>query len=332
MTTVYSNRFPIHPSVKTPDDAAWKQVRSGVDSLRGDMSAELRARLDKAGADKRITRDEYFSPGGAGLVGTPNNSIQGAMREDVHLAGLRVGKVDTFDVTALRAALADTSVSLDPAVRRDMTALVERHDDALRRGEILTGTHVDKQGGIHELTEGRINVDYDTFMARMNPLDWSPNLPRYRGGEVRELSRTQRPDGVLEVHQQERMSLDSFPSNLDMTKNSIVEIGEQGTKVSWHVFHSDPSALTLKTRSVMKDDGYIDFQRTDDGKVLVRSHSVHQVRTPGTQLARFVLGQGLTNELTGQAGLGGFFKEMVQRYRDIGEGRRAAVDTRRPIE
>lgn len=329
MSTVYHNRFGIDPSIKAPTDSQWKEVRARVDAMAGDVASEVRSRISTAASDGKISAAEFFAKDsfavGGLSFGRSDDSIQGAMTGDVNALGLRAGRIDGFDVVALRELLADATLQLDPEVRSYAEQRVAAYDADLKAGHIAAGTYVDRSGAIHELAEGRVEVDYDAFIKRMNPADWSPNLPRYRGGEVRQLEKLEQADGTVEYRQQERMSLDRYPNNLDMTKNSITTVGPEGARVAWHVFHSDPTALSGNQQSVFKDDGYIDFARTADNKVLIRTHSLHQIATPGTKLAAHLLGQRLTGEIAGQFGLATFFKETIERYRAIGEGQQPAV-------
>jgi len=333
MQTVYRNRFGIDPSIKPPTDGEWKEVRARVDAMAGDIAGEVRSRISAASSDGKISAAEFFAKDsfavGGVRIGRRDDSIQGAMTGDVHALGLSAGRIDSFDVVAMRSMLADQQVQLEPEVRSFLAQRVDAYDAELKAGHISAGTYVDQSGAIHELAEGRVEVDYDAFIKRMNPADWSPNLPRYRGGEVRQIDKQEHADGTVEYRQQERMSLDRYPSNLDMTKNSITTVGRDGARVAWHVFHSDATALSGHQKSVFKDDGYIDFSRTADNKVLIRTHSLHQIATPGTKLAAHLLGQRLTGEIAGQFGLAGYFKETIERYRAIGEGTLDAVKASR---
>lgn len=331
MKSVYSsgNGHNLSPNLHVPSDGDWQKVRDGVRSLKRDVATHVAKSIERAAADNDVRDREYFAKDafsiGAFKFGKGADTIEGAMKRDIGVGSLRAGQVDSFDIRALRQLSGEGKIDLDPKVRQDINAKVAAYDQAIEDGVIQTGAYVDDAGVIHELTEGRIDVSYDAFLQTMPPENWSPNLPRYKGGEVAEVDRREHGDGSREVYQQERMSIDSVPNNLDMTKDSIVEVGPDRSRVSWHVFHSDPTARTLGQVSVQKDDGYLEFIRTDDDMVLARCHSAHKISTPSTKLARFFLGKSLTNEITGQTGLTGFFKDVVQNYRDIATGKVSAA-------
>lgn len=319
------NSHPISNTLTSPKEQDWQKVRDGVKSLEGKTSEGLEEQIFKAASDGRISSQEYFGRGDSfsianKAVGIRDGSISSAMKDDMSLGRLRFGDVDTFDIVVAKKILTDSSVELDPKVRADLEKKVSAFDSKLKSGEILSGAFVDSTGAVHELAQGRVEVDYDKFVKTMPPENWSPNLARYNGGEVRELERVEQGPGSYQIKQQERMSIDQVPNNLDMTKNTVVDVDPEGARVSWHVFHSDPTKSTLAMKSVIQDDGYIDFKRTEDGKVLVTTHSKHKIETPSSKLGQFFLGRQTANELVGQMGLRSYFTDVIANYRAIAEG------------
>jgi hypothetical protein len=129
-----------------------------------------------------------------------------------------------------------------------------------------------------------------------------------------------RSGGRGTVLQQERMVL-GVPA-LDMTKNSVVRVGKDRARVRWQVTHSDRTALTLGRKTVLMDNGWIEFTRTKDNRVQITTRSEHKISTtPSHWLGKIA---PKTTEKLMAASLRSYFKQTVERYKAIGEGRRSA--------
>jgi len=221
-----------------------------------------------------------------------------------------------FPIKAPRPGIADFTKALraSRAVDRTQIPLLATNRAAARtvvRGDM-----------IHEVAKVIANVDYDTFVKRMDPADWSLNLPQRWGGEVARMRDTRQASrgGVGAVLQQERMTL-GIPA-LDMTKNTVVTVGKDRATIRWQVTHSDATLLTLGRRTVLADNGSISFSRTADNKVEITTRSAHKVTTlPSLPIER--LAPRLASALMA-ASLRGYFKSTVQRYKEIAEGQRPA--------
>ncbi|MBI5511384.1 MAG: hypothetical protein HY903_21710 [Deltaproteobacteria bacterium] len=244
--------------------------------------------------------------------------LLGVARADLKIGPISTGSVDTFDVRVLEALLARPGLRIHPQARARIEADVAAAREALERGAIRSGAFAGSDGAIHELCQGKIDVAFDDFIAKMRPEDWSPNLAEYRGGEVREISRAKDGRGHEIVRQQERMQLGSLPNVLDMTKNTVVDKGPTAARVTWQVVHSDATPATFFLSTVQRDDGYIEFAKTADGKVLVTTRSAHLIRTPISAVAGAVAGR-VTGELTARQ-LKGYFVAVIERYRAIAAG------------
>lgn len=190
----------------------------------------------------------------------------------------------------------------------------------LEAGSVAQARTMVKDGVIHEVAKVKADVDFDTFISRMDPADWSLNLPQRWGGDVKRLRDTRKGGTTGFVLQQERMAL-GIPA-LDMTKNTVVKVGKDTAMVRWQVTHSDATLLTLGRKTVLMDNGWISFSRTPDNKVEIVSRSAHKVTTaPSLPLEK--LAPGVAASLTA-ASLRSYFTRTVQRYKEIGEGRRTA--------
>jgi hypothetical protein len=177
-----------------------------------------------------------------------------------------------------------------------------------------------RNGVIHERATVIANVNYDTFIKRLDPANWSKNLPQRWGGEVSRLRDGRGTLGRGTVLQQERMVL-GLPA-LDMTKNTVVRVGKDRSRIQWQVTHSDRTALTLGRKTVLMDNGWIEFSRTRDNRVQITTRSAHKISTtPSHWLGKIA---PRTTERLMAASLRSYFKNTVKRYKDIGEGRRAA--------
>jgi len=176
-----------------------------------------------------------------------------------------------------------------------------------------------RDGIIHEKATVVANVPFKDFMRRMDPADWSRNLPQRWGGQIVRLKDRQGPRGRT-VLQQERMVL-GIPA-LDMTKNTVVKVGQDRATVRWQVTHSDRSLPTLGHRTVLMDNGWIEFARTQDNKVRITTRSAHKVSTvPSAVLSK--IAPRLTEKVLA-ASLRSYFKQTVKRYKAIAEGTRRA--------
>jgi hypothetical protein len=179
-----------------------------------------------------------------------------------------------------------------------------------------------KDGVVHEMGKVIANVNYDEFMKRMDPADWSLNLPQRWGGQVVRMKDTRSPerDGRGAVLQQERMVL-GVPA-LDMTKNSVVTVGKNRSLIRWQVTHSDRSLPALFHKTVKMDNGWIEFARTADNKVEITTRSAHSISTlPSVLLEKAA--PRLSSKIFALS-LKSYFTSTVKRYQQIAEGQKAA--------
>ncbi len=173
---------------------------------------------------------------------------------------------------------------------------------------------------IHERATVVAKVNYDTFIKRLDPASWSKNLPQRWGGQVTRFKDGRGAGGRGTVLQQERMVI-GLPA-LDMTKNTVVRVGKDRARILWQVTHSDRTPLTLGRKTVLMDNGWIEFARTPDNSVQITSRSAHKISTtPSHWLGKIAPRQ--TEKLMA-ASLSSYFKQTVNRYKAIGEGRRTA--------
>jgi hypothetical protein len=176
-----------------------------------------------------------------------------------------------------------------------------------------------KDGIVHEKGTVIANASYDTFIRRMDPANWSKNLPQRWGGQVVRI-KDRRRQGLGTVLQQERMVL-GIPA-LDMTKNTVVHVGKDRARIRWEVTHSDRSLPTLGRKTVKMDNGWIEFSRTADNRVKIVTRSAHKITTaPSVPIEK--LAPNTANKLFA-ASLRSYFKSTVKRYQAIAEGRRSA--------
>ena len=177
-----------------------------------------------------------------------------------------------------------------------------------------------KGGVIHERATVIANVNYDTFIKRVDPANWSKNLPQRWGGQIARLEDGRGASGRGTVLQQERMVL-GVPA-LDMTKNTVVRVDKNRSRIQWQVTHSDRTALTLGRKTVLMDNGWIEFARTPNNKVQITTRSAHKISTtPSHWLGKLA---PKTTERLMAASMRSYFKSTVKRYKAIGEGRKAA--------
>lgn len=220
-----------------------------------------------------------------------------------------------FKITAPRPARTDFARALraSRAVDRQLPLRLT----ATTRPRAVTRVQGDV---IHERATVIANVDYDTFIRRLDPTGWSKNLPQRWGGEVTRVGGHRGAGGTRTALQQERMVV-GLPA-LDMTKNTVVRVGKDRARILWQVTHSDRTPLTLNRETVRKDDGWIEFARTPDNRVQITSRSAHAISTaPSDWLGKLA---PKTAERLTAASLASYFRQTVGRYKAIGEGRRIA--------
>jgi hypothetical protein len=302
-------------TIHKPAPEAFDQALAKAQAINGATPPRVASVQAEITADKVVTAAEY-------------DRLLGAARTDLKIGPITKGSVDTFDVRVLEELLNRPSLTIQPQARARIEADIKAAHAALERGEIRSGAFADKDGVIHELCQGKIDVPYDRFVAKMNPADWSPNLAQYRGGEVLPISRAVDAAGHEIIKQQERMQIGTLPNVLDMTKNTVVDKGPDKARVTWEVVHSDASAATFFMSSVQRDNGYIEFAKTPDGKVLVTTRSAHVIQTPIAAVAG-KLSERITGEMTAMQ-LKDYFVAVIERYREVATGKVPAKSVDRP--
>jgi hypothetical protein len=161
-----------------------------------------------------------------------------------------------------------------------------------------------------EITQGVVQVDFETFLALFSPDTWGVSLDHYLGGQVLVVERD--AEGRV-VRQAERMVLSPFPcdidsslSNQDMTKVEEIVWTEDEVTVYWRVMYSDNG-------STETDMGRVAFSRNGESETMITFHSAHRLRT--------AIGTVIPNAIV-QLTLGPFFSDHVREYRDIVTGER----------
>lgn len=222
-----------------------------------------------------------------------------------------------FSIKAPKPGVGDfrRALRLSRAVDRQVPMAVT----ATERPTVKT---VVRDGVVHEKAAVIANVNYDTFIQRLDPARWSVNLPQRWGGQVEKMRDTRTPTrhGRGMVLQQERMVL-GIPA-LDMTKNTVVAVGKNRTRIQWQVTHSDRSLPALGHKTVKMDNGWIEFSRTPDNRVKIVTRSAHKISTAPSLLIE-KLAPALADKAFA-ASLRSYFKQTVKRYKAIGEGLKPA--------
>jgi hypothetical protein len=175
--------------------------------------------------------------------------------------------------------------------------------ERLALGRVLTTWQPRPDGLVEEYTLGVVDVPLERFLAVMPARDWGRNLADWKGGAVRPAG----PDRQIE-----RMVLESFGKDLDMTKVETVreERDAQGrliaARIRWEVLESDNG-------SVITDVGTVRFERFGD-KTLVTWHSAHKLNVP--PLSWGIVPRALADPIVGFM-LTRFFRRCTERYRKI---------------